>query len=298
MASNMLASLSAKSNPISKCSLSFALSLALLPYFSSCPNFPNCSSSRKSASVFANYLRSHSSICQPKAPRSRIRGYLSELHRAMYPEEYHFSFCSSFTFAEFLAAATNLSSSTATGPDKVAYPMLNHLLRSGINILVHIFNLCWWLHSFPSIWKTSSIIPIHKMGKPLDSPASFRPISHTSCVSKLFGRIILLRLLFYLESDFILSPRQAGFRPGPFILDQNIYLSQFISNRFNKPRPGYRTILAIIDFSKAFDSVWHPALFHKLISASLSPCFARWTRTISFLIVRSLFFQNHKSRSI
>ena len=64
--------------------------------------------------------------------------------------------------------------------------MLKHLPRSGIDFLLHIFNLSWISHSFPSIWKTSSIIPIHKMGKPLDSPASFRPISLTSCVSRLF----------------------------------------------------------------------------------------------------------------
>ena len=50
------------------------------------------------------------------------------------------------------------------------------------------------------------------------------------------------------------------------------------ARNLNKPRPGSRTILSIIDFSKAFDSVWHPALFHKLISAGLTPCFARWTQ--------------------
>ena len=46
-----------------------------------------------------------------------------------------------------------------------------------------------------------------------------------------------------------------------------------------------------------FDSVWHPALFHKLISACLHPCFARWTQ--SFLSDRRacVVFQNHKSRS-
>ena len=211
--------------------------------------------------------------------------------------ESHSSFCSPFSPDEFLAAASNLSSSTVTGPDKVAYPMLKHLPRSGMDFLLHIFNLSWSSHSFPSIWKTSSIIPIHKMGKPLDSPASFRPISLTSCVSKLFERIILSRLLFFLESNSILSPRQAGFRPGRSTLDQILYLSQSISDGFNKPRPGSRTILSTIDFSKAFDSVWHPALFHKLISAGLPPCFARWTQ--SFLSDRRacVVFQNHKSRS-
>ena len=147
--------------------------------------------------------------------------------------------------------------------------MLNHLPRSGIKFLFHIFNLSWTSHSFLSIWKTSSIVPIHKIAKPLDSPASFRPISLTSCVSKLFERIILSRLLVFLESNSILSPRQAGFRPGRSTLDQILYLSQSISDGFNKPRPGSRTILSTVDFSKAFDSVWHPALFHKLISAGL-----------------------------
>ena len=49
---------------------------------SSSPNFPNCSSPRESALVYAAYLRSHFSVSQPKALRSRARGYLTELRRA------------------------------------------------------------------------------------------------------------------------------------------------------------------------------------------------------------------------
>ena len=117
---------------------------------SSSPNFPNCSSPRESASVYAAYLRSHFSISQTKALHSRARGYLSELRQATCPEESYSSFCSPFTPTEFLAAASNLSSSTATGPDKVAYPMLKHLPRSGMDFLLYIFNLSWTSHSFPS----------------------------------------------------------------------------------------------------------------------------------------------------
>ena len=266
-------SLSPKSNPKSVHSLLRSVAGST----SSSSNSPNCSSPRELASVFADYLRSHFSVSQSKALRSKARGYLFELRRATCTEESPFFFCSRFSPAEFLAAAHNLFASTATGTDKVAYPMLKHLPRFGVDFLLHIFNLSWTLHFFSSIWKTSSIIPIHKMGKPLDSPASFRSISLTSCVSKLFERIILSRLLFFLESNSILFPRQAGFRPGRSTLDQILYLSQSISDGFNKPRSDSRTILSTIDFSKAFDSVWHPALFHKLISAGLPPCFARWT---------------------
>ena len=135
------------------------------------------------------------------------------------------------------------------------------------------------------------------MGKPLESPVFYRPIYLSTYVSKLFECIVLSHLLFFLGSNSILSPRWAGFRPGRSTLDQILFLAQSISDGFNKPRPGSRTILSTINFSKAFDSVWHHALYHKLISAGLPPCVARWTQ--SFLSDRCacVIYQNHKSRS-
>ena len=165
-----------------------------------------------------------------------------------------------------------------------------------MDFLLRIFKLFWTLHSLPSIWKIS-INPIYKMGKLLGSPASSRPISLTFCVSKLFERIILSRLLFFLESNSIFSPGQAGFHPGRFTLDQILYLSQSISDGFNKPRPGSQTISSTIDFSKAFDSVWHHAPFHKLTSTDLPPCFARWTQSFLYDRQACVAYQNHKSRS-
>ena len=69
------------------------------------------------------------------------------------------------------------------------------------------------------------------------------------------------------------------------------------SDGFNKPRPGSQTILSTIDFSKAFDSVWHSAFFHKLISAGLPPCIARWTPSFYSDRRACVVYQNHKSRS-
>ena len=174
--------------------------------------------------------------------------------------------------------------------------MLKHLPRSGMDFLLQIFNLSWSSHSFPSIWKTFSTIPIHKMGKPLDFPAFFRPISLIFCASKLFERIILSRLLFFLDSNSILSPRQASFRPGQSTLDQILFLARSISQWFDKPRPGSLTILANIAFSKDFDSVWHPVLIHILISAGLPPCFARWTQSFLSDMCTCVVCQNHKTR--
>ena len=81
-------SLSPKSNPKSV----YSLFCSVAGSSSSFPNFPNCSFSMKSASLYAAYLRSHFSVSQPKALHSRPRGYLSELHQATCPEESRPSF--------------------------------------------------------------------------------------------------------------------------------------------------------------------------------------------------------------
>ena len=81
-------SLSPRSNPKFVHSLLRSIAGSSFSSFFS-PNFPNCSSPRKSATVYAAYLRSHFSVSQPKALRSRARGYLTELRRATCSEDSH-----------------------------------------------------------------------------------------------------------------------------------------------------------------------------------------------------------------
>ena len=150
-------SLSPKSNPKSVYSLlrSVAISFShLLPL----PTFPTVSLSgtrfRSSpiSEILLFYLPAKDSALQSQrlpfqAPPSDV------------PEESFSSFCSPSSPAEFLAAPSNLFPSTATGPDKVAYPMLKHFSRSGMDFLLHVFNLSWSLHSFPSTRRHFLLFP-------------------------------------------------------------------------------------------------------------------------------------------
>ena len=63
--------------------------------------------------------------------------------------------------------------------------------------------------------------------------------------SKLFERIMPSHLLF-LESQFILAPRQAGFRPGWSAFDQMILFSHSISDGFNKAKSGSLMMLLLV----------------------------------------------------
>ena len=92
-------------------------------------------------------------------------------------------------------------------------------------------------------------------------------------------------------SNFTLSSHQAGLLLIKFF----IFLSPFRMG-LNKPKPGSRTILTTISFSKAFDSVWHFTLFHEF-KAGLPPCFAHWTQSYLSDSRACVVYQNHKSRS-
>ena len=193
----------------------------------------------------------------------------------------HSTFCSPFSSLKLSTAISQLSTSTSTssGPDQITYPLLTHLPQSALHFLLYIFNLSWSTHTFSSTWKQSTIIPILKPGKLSDSPSSYKPISLISCTSKLFKRMVLGRLTYFLEQQGTLSPVQAGFRPGRSTVDQILLLSQSIADSFRQSKPGVRTVLATVDFAKAFVSAWHSALLSKPLSLDLPLCFVEWIRS-------------------
>ena len=109
------------------------------------------------------------------------------------------------------------------------------------------------------------------------------------CLRPYVQRRFVCALKSGFESNHLLSTCQAGFRPGRSSFDQILTLSKSIWEGLQKKKPPDRTILASVDFSKAFDSVWHSPLFHKLLLLKLPPCFVLWVR--SFLSDRRVKVQ-------
>ena len=235
------------------------------------------SSSKGKAQKIANYYSSHFSRPIPKSHRSSNRRYIRTVRSV--PCSHPSGFCHPFSLSELHSAISSLSDSVAADPSGLSYPLLRHLPPSAIELLLQLFNHLWSSGSFPSAWKFSRILPLAKVGKPPCSSSSYRPISLTSCLARLFEKVLLRRVLFFAEERHLLSNFQAGFRPGRSTLDQVLYLSQSIADGFHKAKPADRTVLASIDFSRAFDSVWHRGLLSKLSSLGFPPCFIRWVRS-------------------
>jgi len=130
-----------------------------------------------------------------------------------------------------------------------------------VSLCTKIFNSCIRLSYFPKDWKIAKIIPISK-GKLSRSPDDFRPISLLSCLGKCFEKIILSRLNdFELDNNTFIR-QQCGFRPKHSTVHQILRITEAISFGFNNNKS---TGMVLLDLRKAFDSVWHEGLIHKLI---------------------------------
>ena len=123
------------------------------------------------------------------------------------------------------------------------------------------------------------MVPILKKGKNRTKAASYRPISLTSCTCKTLERIINQRMQWYLESESIISPEQAGFRRHKSTEDQTTHLAQVIEDAFQAQKV---TLAAIIDLQKAFDKVWKDGLLVKLLRSGIQGRMYRWTKSYLF----------------
>ena len=91
---------------------------------------------------------------------------------------------STITKDEVNRALTKLKSK-AVGPDSIHNQMLANLSPDNRDYMRHLFNLLLHHGFAPQAWKEATIIPILKPNKQPDDPLSYRPISLTSCLSKI-----------------------------------------------------------------------------------------------------------------
>ena len=157
-----------------------------------------------------------------------------------------------FNFDELLEAI-NQSNDSATGPDEIHYQMLKHLPESSLQALLSIFNKIWTSGDFPEDWRLATVIPIPKPGKDPAEPTNYRPIALTSCLCKTLERMINKRLIWYLESNNLLTQYQSGFRAGRSTNDNLVRLETFIRDAFVKKE---HVVAVFFDLEKAYDTTW------------------------------------------
>ncbi|GFR59057.1 RNA-directed DNA polymerase from transposon X-element [Elysia marginata] len=188
-----------------------------------------------------------------------------------------------FKLSELNRAMKKLKLRKSPGPGRLHNEMLLHLGLEGKKVLLKLINNTRGTSIIPSAWKTAIVTPILKKGKPAEDVKSYRPIHLTSCLGKLAERMINNVLYWWLESNKILNPNQAGFRTGQQAEDQLFRLSQKVIDGLQKKK---NTTAVFVDLQQAYDRVWQKGLLWKMREVGIHGRLYQWVKY--FLVNRMI----------
>ena len=108
-------------------------------------------------------------------------------------------------------------------------------------------------------WRNANVTPIFKKGDRYKA-VNYRPVSLTCVCCKLLEHIVCSHIHAHLDK-YILTPMQHGFRKRHSCESQLIITLHDLMSYFDKK---ITVDVAILDLSKAFDTVPHDKLLHKI----------------------------------
>lgn len=150
--------------------------------------------------------------------------------------------------------------SKSFGSDNISLQMIKLCCPVIIPYLTHIINTALLQNCFPSAWKSALIIPLPKKDKPTTF-FELRPISILPTLSKVMEKIINVQVKQFLENYNILPDVQSGFRVGHSCETALLNITDDIVSATDR---GQITVLTLLDYSKAFDTISHNILLAKL----------------------------------
>ena len=179
--------------------------------------------------------------------------------------------------SELCSAIKRQKAKGAYGADDIPPTFLKHLPDNALEELLELFNISFQEADLPSEWRNAIIIPLLKAGKSAAELASYRPVSLTSCVVKLLERILADRIFHMAETKGWFSKFQAGFRKGRSCEDQILRVLQKIEDGFQR-KLMQRSVMVLLDFSKAYDTVWKEKLLDSMLEKGVPVTYIRWLR--------------------
>ena len=178
----------------------------------------------------------------------------------------------SFASEKVEKVLSTLDSDSATGPDGISSRVLKSCSAALSHSISALFTPSFVLGHLPSAWKYVNITILHKkLQKRI--PLTNRPISLLT-VSKVMESISTVdNMKAFLFHSNLISDHQFSFRPGHSTLDMLLRLTQQWMEALNI-RHEFRA--ASLDISRAFDTVWHPALLSKLSTYGIQGQLPTW----------------------
>ena len=185
------------------------------------------------------------------------------------------SFGLSATYPEEIGSIGHtIRCSHSKGIDDIDPVIALHTIRSIAFPLAEIINCSFNSGVFPQALKTAKVVPIFKKGA-RDEVSNYRPISVLPFFSKIFEKLMYVRLNNYITKENILFPSQHGFQHGhsSYMPQVSRPMQDKISNAIEN---NEFSIGIFLDLAKAFYTVNHDILLKKLCIYGIRGTQLKW----------------------
>ena len=173
------------------------------------------------------------------------------------------------------ALLSTLSTSKATGLDKISSRLIRECSDLIAESLCLIFNRSITTGIFPNEWKCAKVIPIYKQGK-RNCVDNYRPISIVPIVAKVFERVIYDQLYIFIAENELLTNYQSGFRGLHSTVTSLLEATNEWAYNIDS---GNVNAVMFLDLKKAFDTVDHEILLNKLNAYGIKGTAGNWLRS-------------------
>eukprot|EP00745_Piridium_sociabile_P040062 TRINITY_DN76314_c0_g1_i2.p1 TRINITY_DN76314_c0_g1~~TRINITY_DN76314_c0_g1_i2.p1 ORF type:complete len:1167 (+),score=240.29 TRINITY_DN76314_c0_g1_i2:25-3525(+) len=187
-----------------------------------------------------------------------------------------------------------LNPAKACGPDRIP----NIVLKSCADVLAPalrcIFQQSLDTGDLPRDWRSANIACAFKKGDKHQAE-NYRPISLTSVASKLLEHIVCHHLHKFFDQLNVLTPLNHGFRTGYSCETQLLTTTHDLFKSFEADT---QVDVAVLDFSKAFDTVPHNKLLFKLSHYGVRGLTHRWIKNFLTRRTMKVVLDGEESREV
>ena len=172
-----------------------------------------------------------------------------------------------FSKKEFTNVISNLKNNKAVGSDGILNEMVKNAPETILNLLRNFINLCLCKSLIPQSWCMDLITPIFKDGS-INDPDNYRGMCISSVLLKIICTLLQNRIQGHCNKFNLINENQIGFKSNHRTSDHLLTLKTIVKKYVTI---GKKKLYAcFVDFKKAFDSVWHKGLFHKILKNGIN----------------------------
>ena len=210
------------------------------------------------------------------------RKYLKDIN----PANCSFKF-QEVTIQQILQILKSTKSTKAAGIDTIPARIVKDIAEEISAPLTFLINSSLSIGLFPTAEKTAKVTPLYKSGD-RSNIDNYRPISVLNIISKTFERVVFNQLSNYLKENNLLTDYQYGFRKNRSTRDAVTKLTDHIKESMDKSKV---TGALYMDLRKAFDTVNHSCLLHKLPYYGIIDKEVDWIASYLFERSQSVFLE-------